>query len=273
MAASNSSIKLDEIGAWSEIKLEIIHKYAKAYSIILNKQGFIHAYIDGFSGAGIHVSRATGGTVPGSPTIALEIQPPFSEYHFVDLNKKKIDHLRSCVTEQENVFTYHKDCNKVLVETIFPRIKFEERRRALCLLDPYGLHLSWEAIRLAGQMRTIELFINFPVVDINRNVLWKNPEGVSPADIARMNFFWGDESWRDVAYRSEGDLFGFSHKTDNEAISEGFRQRLLNVAGFKHVPKPIPMRNKFKAIVYYLFFASPNETANKIVTDIFKKYR
>jgi len=25
--------------------------------------------------------------------------------------------------------------------------------------------------------------------------------------------------------------------------------------------------------VYYLFFASPNKTANKIVTDIFSKYR
>jgi len=45
------------------------------------------------------------------------------------------------------------------------------------------------------------------------------------------------------------------------------------VAGFKYVPEPIPMRNSSGAVVYYLFFASHNQTADKIVRDIFKKYR
>jgi hypothetical protein len=46
------------------------------------------------------------------------------------------------------------------------------------------------------------------VMDMNMNVLWKNPSGVAPAQIERMNRFWGDESWRDAAYRREDDLFG-----------------------------------------------------------------
>jgi hypothetical protein len=32
------------------------------------------------------------------------------------------------------------------------------------------------------------------------------------------------------------------------------------------------MRNTTGAVVYYLFFASPNETGAKIVKDIFRKY-
>jgi hypothetical protein len=28
-------------------------------------------------------------------------------------------------------------------------------------------------------MKSIEIFINFPIMDINRNALWKNPERVS----------------------------------------------------------------------------------------------
>ena len=44
-------------------------------------------------------------------------------------------------------------------------------------------------------------------------------------------------------------------------------------AGFKHVPKPMPMRNRNNAIVYYLYFASPNQTTNKIVQYIFNKHK
>lgn len=33
------------------------------------------------------------------------------------------------------------------------------------------------------------------------------------------------------------------------------------------------MRNSANAIVYYLFFASPNPTGHKIVTDILDSYR
>ena len=52
-----------------------------------------------------------------------------------------------------------------------------------------------------------------------------------------------------------------------------FRERLQKAAGFKFVPQPMPMRNSRGAVVYYLLFASPNETGARIVNDIFNKYR
>jgi len=58
----------DQIGNWSEIKLEIIRKYAAAYSTILSKQrGLHHVYIDAFAGPGVHIAKSTGTFVPGSP--------------------------------------------------------------------------------------------------------------------------------------------------------------------------------------------------------------
>ncbi|MEQ1761431.1 MAG: hypothetical protein ABL986_24245, partial [Vicinamibacterales bacterium] len=82
-------------------------------------------------------------------------------------------------------------------------------------------------------------------------------------------------SWRDAAYRTEQNLFGDDVfvKQGNEAVAEAFRQRLKSVAGFKHVPPPIPMRNSRGATVYYLYFAAQQDVANKIVTHIFDKYR
>jgi three-Cys-motif partner protein len=56
-------IKFDEIGPWSEIKLDIIRDYAAAYSRVLSAQTnppLHHVYVDAFAGAGVHVSKATG---------------------------------------------------------------------------------------------------------------------------------------------------------------------------------------------------------------------
>ncbi len=61
-------------------------------------------------------------------------------------------------------------------------------------------------------------------------------------------------------------------KVSNAEFAEEFRSRLIKVAGFKRVPEPLPMRNR-SAVVYYLFFASQVDVAEKIVIDIFNKYR
>ncbi|MCX7827013.1 MAG: three-Cys-motif partner protein TcmP [Verrucomicrobiae bacterium] len=269
-------LQFDEIGYWSEIKLDIVREYAAAYSRILAAQTnprLKHVYVDAFAGAGVHVSRETGEFRPGSPLNALLIQPAFCAYHLIDIDGQKVALLRELTGGRSNVYLHEGDCNSILLTAVFPQIRYEQYCRGLCLLDPYGLHLDWKVIAAAGQMRSIELFINFPVADINRNVLWRNPEGVDDADLQRMNKFWGDESWRQVAYRSERGLFGdMVEKEDNKAVAEGFRQRLLDVAGFKHVPEPMPMRNSKGAIVYYLFFASQKPVAAEIVRDIFNKY-
>jgi three-Cys-motif partner protein len=265
--------EFDEIGYWSEIKLEIVRDYASAYSRILNANKLPHIYVDAFAGAGQHISRGTGGFVQGSPVNALNIQPPFREYHFIDLNAAKVEHLQNLIGARQDVRIYEGDCNEVLIQKIFPTLNYESYRRALCLLDPYGLDLKWEVMLQAGQLETIDMFLNFPVMDMNRNVLWRNPERVSGERRARLTAFWGDESWAQAAYSTTGNLFGFPEKGSNDSVAEAFRQRLLNVAGFKRVPNPIPMRNSGGATVYYLFFASQVGVAEDIVNDIFTKYR
>jgi len=162
-----------------------------------------------------------------------------------------------------------------LLEKIFPLAKYTDFRRALCLLDPYGIHLNWEVVYRAGQMKSIEIFLNFPVMDMNMNVLWRNPEKVKKLQLARMNAFWGDDSWRNVAYTKTKNLFGddFEEKAGIKPVIKAYQDRLKRVAGFTYVPEPIPMRNSTGAIVYYLFFASPNRIGAKIVKWIFDKYR
>jgi three-Cys-motif partner protein len=269
------TFKFDDIGYWSEIKLDIIEKYALPYSKILSGK-LHHVYIDAFASSGMNISRTTRKLVRGSPQIALDIDPPFEEYYFIDTDGEKIAELNKIAENHLEVYILHGDCNTILLTEVFPKVRWKDKRRGLCLLDPYGLDLNWQVIKTAGEMRSIDMILNFPVMAMNRNVLWRrNLEGIDPSDINRMNAFWGDDSWKTVAYRPVTNLFGetVEFKENNNTIALAFKERLINVAGFKYVPDPIPMRNSNRAIIYYLFFASQQQVAHDIMKDIFDKYR
>lgn len=269
------ALTFDEIGYWSEIKLDIVRRYALEYSKILSRRNLYHIYIDAFAGSGRHISRTTKALVSGSPQIALDIDPPFKEYYFIDIDGAKIAELNKIVADRPEAHVLEGDCNYKLLTDVFPNVMYRDYRRGLCLLDPYGLDLNWEVTKTAGKMESIEIFLNFPVMDMNRNVLWSNPDGVDPADIIRMNTFWGDESWKEAAYRQTPNLFGEMQeiKESNITIALAFRERLREVAEFAHVSQPLPMRNSRGAIVYYLFFASQQQLADDIIRYIFNRYR
>jgi three-Cys-motif partner protein len=75
--------KFDEIGYWSELKLEIVEKYGAAYTTAFrNSPNLTKYYIDGFSGAGVHVSKRTKQEIEGSPARALKVAPPFDGFLF-----------------------------------------------------------------------------------------------------------------------------------------------------------------------------------------------
>jgi len=67
--------------------------------------------------------------VRGSPLNALLVQPPFKEYHLIDLNGDKVDLLESRVGTRNDVYFYKGDCNHVLLEDVFPLVRFQDYRR------------------------------------------------------------------------------------------------------------------------------------------------
>ena len=267
----------DEIGVWSEVKLAIVKDYAAAYATIMDAArrksipSLKWIYIDAYAGPGIHLSRETGETVKGSPLIAVNTNPPFHEYHFIDSNPKRVEQLRLLTRDMENVFTYEDSCDNVLMQKVFPRAEYRDFRRALCLLDPYSIDLNWRLIEKAGKMGSVEVFVNFMIMDVNRNVLRNDPLA---GKVEQMTRLWGDETWRDHAYYKTPTLFEEDKlsKVSNERLAEAFRRRLVDKAGFKYVPKPMPMKTKSNSIIYYLYFASPNNAGAHIVEDIFSKY-
>ena len=275
-------MKLDEIGIWTEVKLDIIKEYANAFTKIMKNKEWCkgYVYIDAFAGPGVHISKRTGEFILGSPLNALEIDYPFKEYHYIDIDKEKAEILSGLIGDRADINIYKGDCNKILTEKILPSLPYKSYKRALCILDPYGLHLNWKTIMTAAQQRTTEIFLNFPLMDMNRNVLHKNLFSVESDQIERMNRFCGTDEWQEILYKEDNqmNLFGDTYRVkvvdSNAKLGDWFKkERLQKAAGFKFVPEPLLMRNSKGGPLFFLFFASHDETGKKIVTDIFNKYR
>ncbi|MGB2885649.1 MAG: three-Cys-motif partner protein TcmP, partial [Dehalococcoidia bacterium] len=123
------AVLFDTIGYWSEIKLEIIRQYASAYSKILagrRNPEFHHLYIDAFAGSGKHISKTTRDFVPGSPQIALDINPPFKEYYFIDIRGDKVAELNKIVSNRPEAHVLEGDCNSMLITEVFPNVRYED---------------------------------------------------------------------------------------------------------------------------------------------------
>jgi len=275
-------MELDKIGEWSEIKLDIIKEYAHAFTTIMKNQDWCkgYLYIDAFAGPGVHISRKTGRLILGSPLNALEIENPFTEYHYIDIDKEKTKVLNRLTHDIPNIKIYEGDSNEILRKDILPLLTYETRKRALCILDPYGLHLHWETIVVAAKLKTIEILLNFPLMDMNRNVLHKDLLSADLEQIERMDIFCGSNEWQEILYEKDKQmsLFGDTYKVKvvNSNIKLGAwfkKERLEKAAGFKFVPEPVLMRNSKGGPLFFLFFASHNETGKKIVNGIINKYR
>jgi len=193
------------------------------------------------------------------------------------VDDEKIEALEDIAESRPNVTVCHGDCNQILASEILPTIRYDQFKRALCVLDPYDMGFGWNIVQKAAEIKTVEIFLNFSIMDMNRNVLLKNIENIDKKQYDRMNLFWGDSSWEDLAYKKspQMSLFGDEPliKQPNKAIVDGYRKRLREVAGFKYVAEPVAMKNEKNAAIYYWFFATQNSTGHKIVTAIFNKYR
>lgn len=252
--------------------------YGSAYSRIMSRQpGLAHYYIEAFAGPDFHAARPADRFVPGNPLNALLVTPPFRHHYFVDLDGGRIEALRPLVADRIDVTLRDVDGSGALLRDILPRVRHEEYRRALCVLDPCGLGLDWDVVERAGRLRTLDLFLCLPVADGNGDPLWTRAPRLPAAERERMSRFWGDESWRDIAdrpvVRDGAAGKAAREKTAHDAVVHAFRRRLREEAGFANVPDPLPLTNAANAVAGYLFFASAGNTANDIIRDIFTRYR
>lgn len=267
----------DTIGSWSIDKLNLLRKYLQAYVTVLRNQSWCkgYEYIDAFAGTGKPKSRDEQKYVDGSPRVALELLNPFTKYHFIESSNWRIKKLESLRKEfpDHQIEIYPGDCNEVLRIKIVPTLPRNSYKRAIAFLDPFGMQLEWNTLEEVAQAQTIEVFLNFPMMAINRNVRRRRVEDIPHGMRERMDRFWGTTDWEAELYIEEPTLFGPEQvriEQSGKKLGHIFRNRLKEV--FPHCTVPVLMTNSKNAPLYCLIFVGHNETGVKIANDIFGKF-
>ena len=113
---------IDEVGPWTEVKIEIVQKYARVFRTIIGATDYFHpVYMDAFAGSGMVVSEMRRCAVESTPARIIKIEPPFEEYHLVEADPGKKAILDSVVGDQPHVTVYLGDGNEICLKRSSPR--------------------------------------------------------------------------------------------------------------------------------------------------------
>jgi three-Cys-motif partner protein len=284
-------------GDWTTEKLERVRKYLRAYTTIFasneRARRLTTTYVDAFAGSGSRLASKTHGSsvlgfdeliepdnqafLKGSARIALEVEPAFRQYLFIEKAPERVQELERLKHDFPNkasrITIEQADANSYLARWC-DSVDWRHNR-AVVFLDPYGMQVDWNVIQAIGQTRAIDMWMLFPLgMGVNRLLTRREPPPTEWA--GALTRIFGTDSWQDAFYptRTVRTLFGEEEHRDKqadfEAIGRFFVERLKTV--FAAVAEsPLLLRNSKNSPLYMLCFAAENPTASKIARDVLRR--
>jgi len=273
-------------GAWTQQKLGALAKYLKAYATIFKKNPkarfYSISYVDAFAGTG-ELQRPEPGKFAslwpelranekeyrkGSVRRALDVDPPFDKYVFIEKSVRKCAELQQIALEfpSRKIRIVNEDANSAILRWCD---KLDSRReRAVVFLDPFGASVRWEAIAALGRTHAIDLWILFPYFAINRMLVRNRKPPKQWAD--RLTAVFGTPAWEQsfystTAFRSLLDpsqrIESIHKSVDYREITKFFVERLKKE--FVAVSQPLPLLNSTGSLLFMFLFAAGNERSAK----------
>ena len=221
-----------DVGPWVQEKLGCLRKYLNAYTTILSKQRWLEGYfyVDAFAGPGTlkirreqaddptqellletsdHAAQDTGKAeyISGSPRVALDLEKPFTDYIFIEIDGKRLNQLKQLKKRYQSpyrrIHLRETDCNSYL-RKLLDKTQWTHWRGVI-FLDPFGMQVPWETIVEIGKTKAIEVFINFPVGMAIQRLLKKSGQ-FTPKERAKLDRYFGTGEWYDLLYKRGSDL-------------------------------------------------------------------
>jgi len=272
-------------GAWTQLKLVALEKYLRAYTTIFKKNPsarfYSISYVDAFAGTGSLRTPELGGfadLIPGlreseaefrkgSVRRALEIEPPFDQYVFIEKSAKKCRDRRAIAAglPSRRIRIVNADANLALLN--WCKSMDARRERAVVFLDPFGACVNWEVIAALGRTQAVDLWVLFPYSAINRMLVRNHKPTKSWTQ--RLTAVFGTPDWEKAFYSTTAfpslldsmqSVELVRKSVDYREITDFFVQRLRTE--FKAVSKPLPLHNS-RSLLFMLFFAAGNERSAK----------
>ena len=275
-------------GNWTEKKLDILKKYLDAYNKALKNQPFKRVYIDAFAGTGYRQRRRRQYKIKGffeefeqdeseqflkgSAKLALESNPTFHRYIFIESNKNKINELKKLQDEHrkkaDQIEIIQSDANEFIQD--YCKSEDWKNTRAVLFLDPFATEVEWPTIEAIAKTQSIDVWILFPLMAVNR-ILAKDAQKVS---YQRLNKIFGTKDWFKNFYKTQtlNDIFGRSvdkiiKACDFKRIGDFYKNRLKTIfAGVAEKPKVF--YNSRGSALFQLYFAAGNTKGAPIALRI-----
>jgi len=159
----DDNLYIPGVGSWSIDKHHCLRRYIDIFTTGMKNQSWSIHYIDLFAGAGIERVKQNG-LDWGSPLIAAQAPTPFAGLHLCELKKRPFKALeqRTKRFPQPNAPQLLNENANVAVHDIVSAIPITGTL-SLAFLDPYGLHLHFDTLRiLTASNRRVDLIIFFP---------------------------------------------------------------------------------------------------------------
>lgn len=250
--------------------------------VIFRKHPYLlPVYVDAFAGTGRISTRTPApqhedvdpeatALLKGSARIALEVEPPFHRYIFVEQSARKSRELESLRTE------YATRASRIQIETADATTFLTNwcnatdwtKTRAVVFLDPFGMQIEWSLLKQLAKTEAVDLWLLVPLgLGVNRMT---PKDSLPPQEWAeKLTRFFGSEDWSSQFYRPriQPDLFNESSPVEKnvnfQGLADYFVSRLNEV--FPGVAtNPLTQRNSRNSPMFLLCFATANPKTRTI---------
>lgn len=280
-------------GAWTEIKLDAVEHYLKLYTNALRSLPFDLWYIDGFAGSGSRtVEVESGGLFDGGPLRttteqlagsakrALNVEPSFDGYVFIEENRRRFKALEALKEEFPEKAIYCIDGNanaelQAMCESNW--LKSKRSRRIVVFLDPYALQVEWSTLTSLARSRIADVWYLFPIRDVTRQ-LARDFDAIDAHKTNALNRVLGPD-WRELYETRTDRVYSLFDQIEIETthtfrraqqldIEHWFKGRLSGI--FQWCSEPLPLLSDNGRQIFSLFLAISNPSRPAI--DLAKRF-
>ncbi|RVC47449.1 MAG: three-Cys-motif partner protein TcmP [Mesorhizobium sp.] len=277
-------------GQHTDIKLEIVEKYLQRYSAALHTWCDAVWYIDAFAGTGsrtVRVKAKEGDLFEepapeyveqrrGSAKIALDIDPPFDRLVFMDAKPKHIAALKALKASYpgRDIDVVRGDANDLIQK----EIKWDgwKKTRAVMFLDPYGMEVEWDTLRLIADTKAIDVWYLFSLSGLYRQAA-RDMSKIDATKERALTRMLGTDAWKSELYSPIPPAIDLLGSLEREDV----RQRAADVAGLERYvrdrlaqifpkvldPWPLPPKERPQRFSLFCAISNPSPKAIRLAED------
>ena len=258
---------------WQTIYFDGFAGYGKRGNYIGDEDSFLKVFEN--------VDKEEFFVYEGSVARILKLEKPFifNWYYFIDTNSKYISNLGKLRNsakhiDEKRIIIRQDNCNKQLVK-FGNALHKNNKLAALIFLDPFGMQINWGSIKQLKNTRS-DIWILIPAgVAVNR--LLDKKKKLKHRKKLENFFGLSIEEIGNIFYNSttENTLFGINEVTSkvNDPINkiiEIYVKQLKTIWKFV-TNKPLVLKNSKNSPIFHFLFASNNQNAYKIASEIIDK--